>query len=82
MAHGGKPGPKHQAHHRGAGPDHRWVKGSRVPPQYRSKNYVVNNWQRHGLPRPARGQQWVQYGGDYLLVSIATGLIAQMVLSH
>jgi Ni/Co efflux regulator RcnB len=66
----------------GSGPDHKWVKGTRVPPQYRSKQYVVHDWQRHGLHRPGRGQQWVQYGGDYLLVAAATGVIVQLVFNH
>ena len=76
------PGPHHapQAHRRGAGPDHRWVKGYRLPPQYRSKQYVVHNWRSHRLSAPPRGYQWVQYGGDYMLVAIASGVIAQLVL--
>ena len=77
--HGMPPG---QAKRMGAGPQHNWVRGSRVPPQYRSCHYVVNDWHGHGLKRPARGQQWVQYGGDYLLVAVATGVIAQLVLGH
>lgn len=77
--HGMPPG---QAKRMGAGPQHNWVKGSRVPPQYRSSHYVVNDWRGHGLKRPARGQQWVQYGGDYLLVAVATGVIAQLVLGY
>lgn len=74
--------PPGQAKRMGAGPQHNWVKGSRVPPQYRSSHYVVNDWRGHGLKRPARGQQWVQYGGDYLLVAVATGVIAQLVLGY
>lgn len=66
----------------GAGPQHNWVKGSRVPAQYRSHNYVVNDWRGHGLKQPPRGQQWVQYGSDYLLVAIATGVISQLILGH
>lgn len=76
-----RPAPQHSMA-RGAGPDHRWERGTKVPAQYRSKHYVVNDWRRHGLHQPGRGQQWVQYGSDYLLVSIATGVIAQLVLAH
>lgn len=78
----GRPNAWVQAKRMGAGPQHNWVKGSRVPPQYRSSHYVVNDWRGHGLKRPARGQQWVQYGGDYLLVAVATGVIAQLVLGY
>lgn len=81
------PGPRpsqqiaHQMEHRrGAGPDHRWMQGGRVPPQYRTQHYVVNNWRGHHLQAPPRGYHWVQYGGDYMLVAIASGVIAQLVL--
>ena len=65
---------------RGAGPDHNWQRGYRVPPQYRSPHYVVNDWRGHHLSAPPRGYQWVQNGSDYLLIGIATGVIASMVL--
>lgn len=74
--------PPGQAKRMGAGPNHNWVKGSRVPPQYRSHQYVVNDWHGHGLKRPHRGYHWVQYGSDYLLVAIATGVIAQLILGN
>ena len=71
----------HDNGRRGGGPDHNWYKGSRVPPQYRSQHYVVNDWRGHHLSAPPRGYHWIQNGGDYLLVAIATGVIASMVLS-
>jgi Ni/Co efflux regulator RcnB len=43
--------------------------GRPLPPQYLGYNYRVDHWQRHGLPRPRPGHHWVQYGGDYVLVS-------------
>lgn len=61
-------------------PDHNWQRGYRVPPQYRSHHYVVNDWRGHHLSAPPRGYQWVQNGADYLLIGIATGVIANMVL--
>lgn len=66
----------------GAGPNHNWVRGSRVPPQYRGYNYVVNDWRGHRLSAPPRGYQWIQNGNDYLLVAIATGVIASLVLGN
>lgn len=68
--------------HRGAGPDHRWVRGSRVPPQYRAHGYVVNDWRGHRLSAPPRGYRWIQNGGDYLLVAIASGVVAQIVFGN
>ena len=68
--------------HRGAGPDHRWVKGSRVPQQYRGHTYVVNDWRGHHLSAPPRGYHWIQNGGDYVMVAIATGIVAQIILGN
>lgn len=30
----------------------------------------------------ARGHQWVQVGADYVLIAIATGVIAQIILNQ
>jgi len=35
----------------------------------------VRDYHRHGLRKPARGQQWVKVDNSYLLMSVATGLI-------
>ncbi len=56
-------------------------RGGRIPAEYRRHQYVVNDWRAHRLHAPARGQQWVQVGADYALIAIATGVIAQLVLS-
>jgi Ni/Co efflux regulator RcnB len=42
----------------------------------------VNDWRSHRLSAPPRGYQWVQVGGDYVLVAIATGIIAQLLLNQ
>lgn len=76
------PGHARENYPRGAGPDHRWNRGDRIPPAYRSRSYVVDDWRGHRLSAPPRGYQWVQYGGDYLLVAIATGVIASMILGN
>jgi len=75
---GAQPGPQD----RGAGPDHNFRKGGRLPAEYRNKQYVVNDWRSHRLSAPPRGYQWVQTGGDYVLVAVATGLIAQILLNQ
>ena len=78
-----RPPPSHAYRgHRGAGPQHNWHRGSRLPRAYRTQHYVVNDWRGHRLYAPPRGHYWVQNGADYLLVAIATGVIAQMVLSN
>lgn len=67
---------------RGAGPDHAYFRGDRLPPRYRERQYVVEDWRGHRLSAPPRGYHWVQSGGDYILVAIATGIILQLLLSY
>ncbi len=67
---------------RGAGPDRDMRRGSRLPPRYRGRGWVVDDWRGHRLSAPPRGTQWVQVGADYVLVAIATGLIIQLMLDH
>ncbi len=66
----------------GAGPDHNFYKGGRLPQEYRNRQYVVDNWRDHNLTAPPRGHQWVQTGADYVLVGTSTGVIAQVMLAH
>ena len=68
--------------YRGAGPRHDLRKGGRLPPEYRSRQYVVNDWRGHRLSAPPRGYHWVQTGSDYVLVAITTGVIASLLLSN
>lgn len=56
------------------------MQGSHIPRQYRSERYVVNDWRGHRLHQPPRGYHWVQYGGDYMLVAIASGVITQLLI--
>jgi len=67
---------------RGAGPDHSYYRGERMPPQYRTRQYIVEDWRGHHLSAPPRGYHWVQSGGDYILVAIATGIILQLLLNN
>lgn len=67
---------------RGAGPRHDMRKGGRLPPEYRHRQYVVNDWRGHHLNAPPRGYQWVQTGGDYVLAAVATGIILQVLLNN
>ena len=67
---------------RGGGPDHNFRRGDQLPDAYRSNQYVVNDWRSHHLSAPPRGCHWVQTGGDYVLVAIATGIILQLLLNN
>ncbi|KAF1019301.1 MAG: hypothetical protein GAK30_03202 [Paracidovorax wautersii] len=67
---------------RRAGPDGpRFNRGDRLPDTYRGHQYVVDDWRGHGLRPPPRGHRWVQVGGEYVLVAIATGVIASIILN-
>jgi Ni/Co efflux regulator RcnB len=57
-------------------------RGARLSSEYRNRQYVVNDWRGHHLSAPPRGTQWVQAGSDYVLVGIATGIIAQVLLNN
>lgn len=39
------------------------------------RHQAVRDYNRHGLRRPANGQEWIRVGNDYLLIGIASGLI-------
>ena len=72
----------YRGHGRGVGPSHSWYRGDRMPYEYRTRHYVVDDWRGHHLYAPPRGYQWVQSGGDYLLVAVATGIIASILLNQ
>jgi Ni/Co efflux regulator RcnB len=67
---------------RGAGPNHNYYRGGRLPAEYRNRQYVVDDWRGHQLSAPPRGYHWVQTGGDYVLIAIASGIIAQILLGR
>jgi Ni/Co efflux regulator RcnB len=60
----------------------RFERGQRLPPEYRSRQYVIDDWRGHGLEQPPRGHQWVQSGSDYLLIAAATGVIVQILMNR
>lgn len=66
----------------GAGPQHAFHRGGRLPSYYHEPQYVVDDWRGHHLSAPPRGYHWVQTGDDFVLVAIATGIILQLMLNH
>ncbi|WP_233234910.1 RcnB family protein [Bordetella sp. LUAb4] len=88
--HSGKPGPgKNNGHGpQGYGPNAhgpggpRWAKGDRLPPDYRNRQYVVENWRGYNLSAPPRGYQWMGIGPDFVLTAIGTGVVLQVVLGQ
>ncbi|MDK1386769.1 RcnB family protein [Sinorhizobium sp. 8-89] len=54
---------------------HRWARGHRLSPGERRHMAYVRDYRRYRLRTPPRGQQWVRVDNDFLLISLATGVI-------
>jgi Ni/Co efflux regulator RcnB len=76
---GAPQGPAYQApgFHPGFVP---WRRGAYLPPQYLS--YVITDYARFRLRRPPFGYAWVGVGGEFLLVSMTTGMIFDVVTGY
>ncbi len=58
----------------------RWSRGDRLPDQYRQRQYVVSDWQQHGLRRPPPNYHWVRDdNNDFFLALITTGVISDVI---
>lgn len=57
-----------------------WRKGDRLPRDRYGRQYVVDDWRAYRLAPPPRGYHWMSIGGDFLLVAITTGVIAEIVV--
>ena len=71
---------KHHKYQKKVVKKHRWARGHNVPSWQRRD--VVRDYDRHGLRRPAYGQQWVKVDNDFLLVSLASGIIAGIIAAQ
>lgn len=69
-----------QDYYNARGPEFR--RGGHIPREYRNRQYVVTDYRAYRLSPPPRGQQWVQVGSDYVLIAIATGVIASIILNQ
>jgi Ni/Co efflux regulator RcnB len=58
----------------------RWKNGQRYDSWRNAKG--MKDYSRYGLRRPGPGQHWVRAGNDYLLVGIATGVIASVIAAR
>ncbi|HWU75908.1 MAG TPA: RcnB family protein [Rhodanobacter sp.] len=57
-------------------------RGGYLPVEYRTR-YVVTDWRHDRLRAPPRGYHWVRSdNGDFLLVAVTTGIIADLILNH
>lgn len=67
------PGYGYQRYNRG----YSWRTGAYVPRNYR--NYYVQDYGYYGLRAPPPGHRWVYADGNFVLMALASGLIAQVV---
>lgn len=59
-----------------------WKRGQHVDRRYLNNGYVVSDYRGHHLNRPPRGYQWVHDDdNNFLLVAIASGVIASIILN-
>ncbi|MCX8957085.1 RcnB family protein [Erwinia psidii] len=54
-------------------------KGRSLASKYRGPGYQVNDWQKHGLKAPPPGHRWQNIDGNYVLIAVATGVIASVI---
>jgi Ni/Co efflux regulator RcnB len=64
-----------------AGPHHVWMRGDHFLPAF-GRPMIVGNWGFYHLRRPPIGYHWVREGDRFLLVALATGLIADVALMN
>lgn len=56
---------------------HQWHQGD----HYQGNRYAVNNWQHYHLRPPPPGYQWVQDGGQFVMIAVASGVIADIIVN-
>jgi Ni/Co efflux regulator RcnB len=58
-----------------------WRKGGHIARNDWGRGHKVD-WRRHRLHAPARGYEWREVDGNYVLAAVATGLIASVILAN
>lgn len=58
----------------------RWRKGERMNDWQRRA--AIRDYKRYGLHQPGRDQRWVKVDNDYVLISVASGLIAGIIAAR
>jgi Ni/Co efflux regulator RcnB len=58
-------------------------RGGNLPVVYRGRSNVVTDWRRDRLREPPRGYHWIRSdNGDFLLVAVTSGIIADLISHH
>lgn len=60
----------------------RWARGHRLTPAERRHMAAVRDYRYYKLRPPPRGQQWVRVDNDFLLISLATGVIVGLATAR
>lgn len=58
-------------------------RGERIDVVYLERRYYVDDYRSYHLHAPPRGHRWVRSDdGKFILVAVATGIIADILLHH
>ena len=60
----------------------RWTRGHRLTPAERRHMAQVRDYRYYKLRPPPRGQQWLRVDNDFLLISLATGVIVGLATAR
>ncbi|WP_052101493.1 RcnB family protein [Novilysobacter arseniciresistens] len=62
---------------------HGFNRGEHIPVVYLERRYYIEDYRAHRLAPPPRGHRWVRTDdGKYVLIAVATGIIADILLHH
>ncbi len=53
--------------------------GDVAPEEYQRESLEIKDWKSHKLQAPGEHEQWVKIKGKYLLISVPTGAIKEIV---
>jgi Ni/Co efflux regulator RcnB len=73
----------HPGRHKGWKKHRDYHRGERIEVVYLQPRYYVDDYPHYHLRHPPRGHRWVRTeDGRFILVAVATGIIADILLHH
>ena len=73
----------HSGKHKGWKKHRDYRRGERIEVVYLEPRYYVEDYHHYELRQPPRGHRWVRTDdGRFILVAVATGIIADILLHH
>jgi Ni/Co efflux regulator RcnB len=76
--HDGHPPGKHKGWHKD-----KWRRGDRIEIVHVERRYYIDDYAHYHLRQPPRGHRWIRTpDGKFILVAVATGIIADILLHH